>query len=460
MLREWSSPTRVDESGNPLPLLPNELYEEILSPIRSDGSPQDKYRVSLTCRYFCYLMLPHVLNTLTFDRSCSSRRPRGPDCFAYCDALANNKGQARKIAKHVHRCHFWEYPAIGRLPNEFQPYMGLLPESFAMALGFMENTTELTFSRCVITVELVHVLPQFKQLKSLAFLHIETFGLYTKEYNILSTLRLSRLSMRMAGLQFAIDLATAFDYTSLTSLVSWVPASVRALESAGDWLPLRELELTMAKCHITNSSFRWLRELRKLSLGSFAEDALNEVVKLQPSDLPNLEELECTAGQLHILAPGRPLTKVTLKLGNQHENRKCPRTLFKTLSQTSRPIEELTIPVSWFLNYMGSFDHLLSLQHLTLVDESNDNLEEGEKLLRRICIEFPSFPEVQSIRAIHQYTYGPRRLQIQDSDIDKQRQILSTIPSGRGAPFLVIQLGRIHWSRRVGVWSADVERNS
>ncbi|KAF6760636.1 hypothetical protein DFP72DRAFT_1166243 [Ephemerocybe angulata] len=466
MVFQYSSPVRRNGKGENLDPFPNEIYAEILHYVQPDRQDNAEYhrqlsKIALVCRYFCFLMVPRLFDTLIFDGSTEAKGPT-PNYSGFCRSIIKDEGQARELAKYVRTCR-----VLNWLPDEGFGQISSAAASFLKlhfsAMVFMENLSSLIIDKIILTSQILRALSELKKLKHLELTDFKDMkGCRAGDYKKLASLRLTTLKMHNSNDEPAFDwddykrLGQAFDYSHLETLLTSIPSSVTVIQKSSHPSPLRTLELklyNLQEVTLDTSLFHRLPELRRFEIAPTGHNQLAGVV-LKPSDIPLLEDVECLPDHLALFVPGRPVSRVTITL-SPRSFQYAPQSpaFLEPLARSTAAAINLSLPFTWFALYIeAAHGYLAKVNKLRLFCLYRD-LDTNPEILKTLATAIPMLPQIRHIQA----ETGPGWMGIIPTTFDKinlkeQEATLSGIPSSSKVEDL--QLGLIKWSRdRDGRWT-------
>ncbi|TEB30764.1 hypothetical protein FA13DRAFT_1774568 [Coprinellus micaceus] len=360
----------------------------------------------------------------------------------FCREVVKGKSKeyARSLAKYVRTF---------RLVNWIDPDTSLSYETAAKflkeclsAMPYMPNLTTLELSYVAIVPSILRALPNLEQLESLKIIEFALTELHLKP----------SFDDQVRVLDDYAALAKAFHYSTLTTLVTHLPESVKVIQNSKVPFPLRIIKLKFDRVvvPISTSFFRNLPDLRTFSFGpsNHNGDSL-AAVTLSFAHFQRLEEVECDAKHLSKYPASLSRTPLLFAL-TQHSTPRTSRQYHGRRRGASR---------SGFHS-----SGLLRLKTFTtrsrlLCDENKFHPVEDslDKLHFRALTEFVrALPQVKTVNFIaHQFF---PLLDSSPMSFAHQYSVLRKLLSAQHTRIRVVQLGRIVWTRRNdGDWTIIFE---
>jgi hypothetical protein len=230
----------------------------------------------------------------------------------------------------------------------------------------MENLHALDVTDVLVTPDLLLVLPQLRQLKSVHMSGVQVAeNCDAEQFERLKVLKLTTLRLFGPHSEGYAKLAQAFDYTQLTILDTDLPGPIHKIETSECSLPLRNLTVvfTSPNLKVTSSFFRNLPELRKFHYRPAAEDVFMDL-SLDSSYIPHLEDICCSWRQLANFIPGRRIGNIEILHSTDGP---WPRDWFAPLLQSSRRFKRLMLSCDAFIQFPhGRATYLANVDHLEL----------------------------------------------------------------------------------------------
>ncbi|CAA7270348.1 unnamed protein product [Cyclocybe aegerita] len=412
---EWSSPVR--KAGDKLlPLIPNEIYLEILiyfQPVASESwsldtlAPEssrhtDSRNLALVCRFFSSIMIPWLYEHLVFTKD--TRRE-----YSYlplCRNILDGNETALLLAEHVKKCSVRSWKSHQGSDGDDWATKEMVSMYFD-AMKNMKSLRALTLLDCAITPSM---LKKLKDIPNLTGLTIDTCELVNnvqeKHLRNIRTLKLKSFSFHKLTPSDIAGVEQIFPYVDLDSLLELEATNTLffdEMQLPSHPIPLESLDVDMVTnpthvetllCH---TPF-----LKKLRLCIASRSTRNTKLKLLPDALPLLEEISAPLDALQII-PGRPISSITINnpLGRYYPTMGAAEVeLFK---QSTGVISYLKISLQFYLA-LPLADHFPNVQVLFVQIWNYDgptNIPWPETpvddILRYFINSRPCFPNLHSL---------------------------------------------------------------
>ncbi|KAJ3514457.1 hypothetical protein NLJ89_g2368 [Agrocybe chaxingu] len=373
---EWSSPVR--KAGDRLlPLIPNEIYLEILiyfKPVVSESwsldalAPEssrhtDSRNLALVCRFFSSIMIPWLYEHLVFTRG--TRREHS--YLPLCRNILGGNETAMLLAEHVKKCSIRSWGSDGDDSTAKWAAKEMISIYFD-AMKNMKSLRALTLLNCAITPSM---LKKLKDIPNLTNLTIDTCKLANnvqeKHLRNIRTLKLKSFSFHSLTLNDIAGVGQIFPHIDLDSLLELEATHTLffdEIQLPSHPIPLESLDVDM----ITNplhveTLLRHTPFLKKLRLCIPSKSTPNTKLKLLPDALPLLEEISAPLDALQNIIPGRPISSITINnpLGRYYPTMGTAEVeLFK---QSAGVISYLKISLQFYLA-LPLADHFPNVQVL------------------------------------------------------------------------------------------------
>ncbi|KAH7928783.1 hypothetical protein BV22DRAFT_1030352 [Leucogyrophana mollusca] len=170
MVFSWTTPERR-LGHRALPIVPNEIYLEIIDTVEASGSPGPRLtracirtlsNLALVCRFFCAMVLPRIFKSVTFYGDA------GPSDVArktaWCRQINGGKEPALSLALYVTDCQFKNWLGTSWVHDGFSAL-------YAKAMSRMSNLASVAFYDCAVKEPHWGALCQLGRLESLVFNH-------------------------------------------------------------------------------------------------------------------------------------------------------------------------------------------------------------------------------------------------------------------------------------------------